>query len=104
MITQSVFNVFKSLLAKSHLNDNPALSASALLEIERNIESTIHLDTPLSAIGLDSMTMTWIVVKLEEKYEIDASCVSFFELHDVNDLITQIVTLLPQNNSELVQC
>jgi acyl carrier protein len=98
MNNESVFNAFKTLLVKSHLNDNPALSENTLKEIEQNIESTIRLDTPLSSIGLDSMTMTWIVVKLEEKYNIDASCVSFFELYDVNDLINQIVSLTPQNN------
>ena len=94
MSSQKVFEAFKSFLVKSHLNDNPALPESTLKEIESTIEKTIHLDTPLSSIGLDSMTMTWIVVKMEEQFKIDASSVSFFELYDVKDLVNQICTLL----------
>lgn len=91
MTKEEVFRTFKSLMVKSHLHDDPTLPTEKLQEIAQDVEARIHLTTPLNELGLDSMTMTWVIVSFEEALDIDASGVSFFELFDVNDLITKIM-------------
>lgn len=91
MTREEVLSVFKSLLVKSHSHNDPSISSERLKEIAIDIDNRIHLTTPLNEVGLDSMTMTWIIVSFEEALNIDASGVSFFELFDVNDLVTAIM-------------
>ena len=91
MTKDEVFSTFKSLLVKSNLHDDPSLPAEKLKEIALDVEARIHLTTPLNELGLDSMTMTWIIVSFEQALNTDASGVSFFELFDVNDLVTEIM-------------
>jgi acyl carrier protein len=95
MNKNELISFFKSLIVKSHLNDNPALDAAALEIIAQKTHKDIQLETPLSSVGLDSMTMTWIIVRFEEELGIDASGISFFELHTVDDLLNKIGELLP---------
>ncbi len=91
MTNDEVFKTFKSLLVKRHLHNDPSLPKERLNEIAKDVESKVQLTTPLNELGLDSMTMTWIVVSFEEALNVDASGVSFFELFDVNDLIKEIM-------------
>lgn len=91
MTKEEVFSTFKSLLVKCHLHDDPSIPVERLNEISKEVEAKIQLTTPLNELGLDSMTMTWIIVSFEEALNIDASGVSFFELFDVNDLVTEIM-------------
>lgn len=100
MDTTKVLESFKALIVKSHLNDDRTLSEERLSEISKDIDERVKLDTPLSAVGLDSMKMTWIIVRFEEELEIDASGVSFFELYDVNDLTVEILKLVTEKNKE----
>jgi acyl carrier protein len=94
MTNESVLETFKALIVKSHLNDDRTLSEQRLAEIAKEVDERVQLDTPLSNVGLDSMKMTWIIVRFEEELDIDASAVSFFELFDVNDLANEIVSLV----------
>ncbi len=87
------FEIFKSLLVRSHLNNDPSLTEEELQKIRKRIDSEISIETPLSELGLDSMTMTWIVVRLEEELDIDASGVSFFEIFNVKDLLEKLEKL-----------
>jgi acyl carrier protein len=94
--SEKVLEKFKALIVKSHLNDDRSLSEERLSEIAKEVDGRVFIDTPLSAVGLDSMKMTWIIVRFEEELDIDASGVSFFELYDVNDLATEIIQLVKQ--------
>ena len=94
MTNELVLATFKSLIVKSYLNDDRTLSEQRLAEIAVEVDGRVKLDTPLSNVGLDSMKMTWIIVRFEEELDIDASAVSFFELYDVNDLANEIVALV----------
>jgi acyl carrier protein len=94
MKKEEILEVFKSLVVKSHLNDNPSLTSDQLKDIEKEVNERVFIDTPLSGVGLDSMKMTWIIVKFEERLDIDASGISFFELYDVNDLADEILKLV----------
>jgi acyl carrier protein len=96
MNSEKILETFKSLVVKSHLNDDPTLSEDRLAEISKEVDERVKIDTPLSAVGLDSMKMTWIIVRFEEELDIDASGVSFFELYDVNDLATEILELVKE--------
>ena len=94
MNKEEIFKVFKELVVKSHLNDNPSLSNEALKEIAVDIDERVKIDTPLSEVGLDSMKMTWIVVQFENRLDVDASAISFFELFNVEDLANEILGLV----------
>ncbi len=98
MKNAEILDIFRSLVVKSYLNDDPSLSKDRLKEIEIEINDRVKLDTPLSEVGLDSMKMTWIIVKFEEILDIDASGVSFFELFDVNDLANEIIEIVKEKS------
>ncbi len=93
MEKQKVFEIFKSALVKSHLNNDPSLTEDQLSQIKEKVESTVTLQSPLSSLNLDSMTMTWIVVRLEEELDVDASGISFFDIYDVDNLINEVLEL-----------
>ena len=96
MNQDEILKIFKSLVVKSYLNDDRTLSEERLKEITSEVAARVAIDTPLSAVGLDSMKMTWIIVRFEELLDIDASGVSFFELYDVKDLAKEIIELVNQ--------
>jgi acyl carrier protein len=93
MNKQELFELFKALIVRSHLNDDPTLSKARLEEIGLDVNDRVQLDTPLAAIGLDSMKMIWLTVKFEEALDINASGLSFFEIFDVNDLLEEILKI-----------
>ena len=99
MDNQAVLTIFRDLLVKSHKNEDPDIPDSQLEAIKKEINENIHLDSPLSSVGLDSMKMTWIVVNLEEQLDIDASGISFFELYDINDLANQVLEIYNEKKS-----
>jgi acyl carrier protein len=101
MKNEEIFNSFKALLVKSHLNDDPSLTKEQLQEIRKEIDEKIHMDTPLSAVGLDSMKMTWLIVRFEERLNVNASGLSFFELYDVNDLVEELASLIKTQGAEV---
>ena len=99
MTKEKLFEEFKNLLAISHKNDDPTLTEAEIAEIRGEIEQKYNLDSPLSTLGLDSMKMTWLIVRFEEALDIDASGLSFFELFDVNDLIEELSSLIREQKA-----
>jgi len=90
MTKEQIFDFFKSNVVKSHLNTNPNLSADEIGSISASVDQRVFTDTPLSAIGLDSITMIWIMVQFDNELNIDTSSISFFELNDVSDLCDKV--------------
>jgi acyl carrier protein len=71
--------------------------ARELAELGARIKSSaVTLDSPLSEFGWDSVQMTWILIRLEERYDIDTSTVSMFNLFTVGDLMSELTTLINQ--------
>tara|TARA_B110001454_G_C12723218_1_gene435896 strand:+ start:14073 stop:14360 length:288 start_codon:yes stop_codon:yes gene_type:complete len=94
MTKEQIFDFFKSNVVKSHLNNNPNLSSDELGTIANSVDQRVLIDTPLSAIGLDSITMIWIMVQFDNELKIDTSSISFFEINDVNDLCDKVHGLI----------
>jgi acyl carrier protein len=94
MTKEQILDLFKSSVVKSHLNNNPSLNSDELTTISKSVDQRIMFDTPLSAVGLDSITMIWIMVQFDNELNIDTSSISFFELNDVNDLCDKVHGLI----------
>ncbi len=91
--TETLFETFKNVLALSNKNNDPSISSERIAEIRKELDSRILPETPLAELGLDSMTMTWIIVKLEEELDVDASGISIFEIFDVQGLMDELIQL-----------
>jgi acyl carrier protein len=81
-------------------------TALALIERE-NVDGRVDLDAwrarldrelvpdaPLAHLGWDSLRMTWLLVRLEETLQVDASTLSLYDLFTVGDLLDQLLELV----------
>ena len=57
------------------------------------LDPSLTLDSPLAQVGWDSLEMTWVLVRLEERLDIDTSNLSMFNLHTVGDLLRELKQL-----------
>ena len=58
------------------------------------LDAELLPDAPLTALGWDSMRMTWLLVRLEEELSVDTSTLSLYELFTVGDLLDQLLARL----------
>lgn len=63
-------------------------------ELHQKIETHLHADAPIAQLGWDSVQMTWLLVRLEERYGIDTSTLSMFDMFTVGDLLRALVPLI----------
>ncbi|MBL9038750.1 MAG: acyl carrier protein [Archangium sp.] len=61
-----------------------------LARLRTQINDTLTVEAPLSELGWDSVRMTWLLVRLEERLAIDTSTLSLYELFTVGDLLQQL--------------
>ena len=97
--TQMVFEEFKAVVLKSFKHEDPGITDEQLAQKKVEIEEKLTMDAPLTALGWDSMTMTWLVVTLEDKLNIDISSLSLMELYSIGDLINELTELVEQKES-----
>ena len=77
----------------------PAAQAVELATIRANLDKGLNRASPLSSLGWDSVRMTWLLVRLEEHFDIDTSTISMFDLFTVGDLLDELRTLIDQKES-----
>lgn len=100
MDKHTLFESFKQLLVKSHLNDDPSLTEAELTQIKSEIDQKVTLESPISSLWLDSMKMTWLIVRFEDALDVNAAGLSFFELFDVNDLMDELIDLVKEQKGK----
>jgi acyl carrier protein len=70
-----------------------------LAALRESVETHLHADAPMAQLGWDSVQMTWLLVRLEERYDIDTSTLSMFEMFTVGDLLRSLVPLINERGS-----
>ena len=50
----------------------------------------LHAEATLLETGWDSMQLTWLLVRIEERFDIDTSTLSLFDLFTIGDLLREL--------------
>jgi acyl carrier protein len=98
MVTQEeLLTVLRELVAEIATKVTPALAKDGGALRER-VDAMVGLDSPLQQLGWDSVQMTWLLIRLEERFEIDTSSVSLFEMFTVGDLVRALLSLINEKD------
>ncbi len=92
MVTQADLLASLRELAVDIAGKNATMEEVATLR--ERVHAHLHAEAPLSQLGWDSVQMTWLLVRIEERYEIDTSGLSLFELFTVGDLLKALEGLV----------
>lgn len=93
MTPEELLTVLKDVVIAAADNGDPAL-AKELAALRARTGDTLSLDMPLAKFGWDSIQMTWVLVRLEERLGIDTSSLSLFNLFTVGDLVKELLALV----------
>ncbi len=74
-------------------SENPV---AKLAELKKKLDERVNVDSPLGEIGWDSVQMTWVLIRLEERYDIDTSNLSIFDMFTVGDLLRSLIPLIEE--------
>jgi acyl carrier protein len=88
-----LLKVFKDIVCETAAKAHPS-QAVELDTLRAHLESGLDLESPLSSLGWDSMQMTWLLVRLEEHFDIDTSHLSIFDLFTIGDLLDELQNLI----------
>lgn len=90
--------ILKEVVSSTSDGGDPSM-AKELQAMRASLSASVTLDTPLQELGFDSMQMTWVLVRLEERLDIDTSSVSLFNLFTVGDLVRALQPLVDNRNA-----
>ena len=88
-----LLDVFKEIVCETAAKAHP-IQAEELAKLRNHLETGLNPDSPLSSLGWDSMQMTWLLVRLEERFDIDTSSLLIFDLFTVGDLLDELQKLI----------
>ena len=84
-----VLNGLKEVVIKGIQENTPEL-ATDLNALKEKIENELKIDSPVYDLGWDSLQMTWLLLNLEKKFDIDLSTLSTFDLFEIGDLVDEV--------------
>jgi acyl carrier protein len=93
MSQSDLLSILKDVVVAAVRQGDPSADPVAT---RARMDSTLTVDAPLADLGFDSLKMTWILVRLEERLLIDTSCLSLFDLFTVGDLLRELEGLVTQ--------
>jgi acyl carrier protein len=93
---EELLELVKDTALKVAEREHPG-DAKSMDALRAQIHERLTLDAPLSELGWDSARMTWLLVRLEERLNIDASDISLYELFTVGDLLERLRQRLPKD-------
>jgi acyl carrier protein len=67
--------------------------------VRADVERRLVPEAPMAQLGWDSMQMTWLLVRIEERFDIDTSTLSLFEMFTVSDLLRSLVPLIGEKSA-----
>lgn len=95
MTQTELLDIFKEIVCDTAAKAHPT-QAEELDKLRTHLEAGLSPESPLSTLGWDSMQMTWLLVRLEERFDIDTSSLSMFDLFTVGDLLEELQKLIDQ--------
>lgn len=99
MTQEQILSVVKELILELNEKANPS-QAKEFSKLKSLIDQKVTPDTPLASLGWDSLQMTFLLVAIEKRLDIDTSTSSLFDLFTVGDLLTELQTLVEQREAE----
>jgi acyl carrier protein len=95
MSQEETFKILKELIVQLSESSNPA-NSKEISKLKSILDESIKPDSPLSVLGWDSMQMTFLLVAVEDRFNIDTSTISILDLFTVGDFLTDIQKLVNQ--------
>lgn len=86
--------MIKELVIKMAADETAKGDEAKLAAVRETVETHLHAEAPIAQLGWDSVQMTWLLVRLEERYGIDTSTLSMFDMFTVGDLLRALVPLI----------
>ncbi len=93
MTQDEILKILRELIVELSQKANPS-DAKEISKLKSIIGENITPSSPLSALGWDSLQMTFLLVAIEERFQIDTSTISLFDLFTIGDFLTEIQNLL----------
>src|SRR4051794_17984165 len=93
MTQADLLAVLKEIVVDSSCKANPE-RAEELATMRAQLDKGLHPDSALTELGWDSLQLTWLLVRLEERFDIDTSTLSMFDLFTVGDLLGELQALI----------
>jgi acyl carrier protein len=90
---EELFAILKEVVVAAADHGDPAF-AQELAALRARVDGSLGLDSPLSQFGWDSIQMTWVLVRLEERLDVDTSTLSLFNMFTVGDLVRELLPLV----------
>ncbi|MBS1963044.1 MAG: acyl carrier protein [Bdellovibrionales bacterium] len=92
MSQEEILSILREVVTERIAKASPG-DAQELSKLRTIVNKDVTPDSPLSALGWDSLQMTWLLVAIEERLDIDTSSVSLFDLYSVGDFLSEIQLL-----------
>lgn len=89
MNKSEVLSGLKEVVIRGIQENTPEL-ATDLNALKEKIENELTIDSPVYDLGWDSLQMTWLLLNLEKKFQIDLSTLSTFDLYAIGDLVDEV--------------
>lgn len=98
MSQDEMLTVLKELVVELSAKANPT-HGKEISKLKSIVDAKVTPQSPLSALGWDSLQMTMLLLAVEEKFGIDTSNVSLFDLYTIGDFLTELQTLMNQKRA-----
>ena len=93
MTEEELLSILKDVVVAAKDDGNPAL-AQELAALRARVNGTLTVDSSIAQFGWDSIQMTWVLVRLEERLGINTSSLSLFNIFTVGDLLRELKALV----------
>jgi acyl carrier protein len=98
MTQDEILTVLKQIVVERSAKANPA-HAREFEKLRSIVDQNVTPESPLAALGWDSLQMTWLLVAVEERLDIDTTTLSLFDLYSIGDFLSELQTLVNQKRN-----
>jgi acyl carrier protein len=95
MSQEELLTLLRELVVELSAKANPA-HAKELVKLRSIVDKEVTPSSPLASLGWDSLQMTFLLVAIEERLDIDTSTLSLFDLYSVSDFLAELKLLVDQ--------
>ncbi len=93
MNQEEMLSILKEIVVELSEKANP-VHGKEISKLRSIVDAKVTPDSPLSALGWDSLQMTMLLLAVEEKLGIDTSNVSLFDLYTIGDFLSELQILM----------
>lgn len=97
MSQEEILKTLKDLVVELSEKSNP-VHGKEISKLRSIVDAKINPESPLSALGWDSLQMTMLLVAVEERLGIDTSNLSLFDLYTIGDFLSELKLLVDKKS------